>query len=118
MKRLIELLANNLTNSASCEKFCDAKKWWQLKFFRSPISMIGKDRIEGLTCSVNELSSTQQAIATDVTEDISCGLALVSVGYKGVNLDDSVPFIDKTGMIRNVCGKVMEKEGEIMTRTF
>lgn len=39
-------------------------------------------------------------------EDIPCGLAFRSIGYKSIQIDSSIPFDAKAGRIQNLAGKV------------
>lgn len=56
----------------------------------------------------------QRAIQTDETETLECGLFLRSIGYKGVSLDPSLPFDQRTGTIPNDDGRVIGHNGKLM----
>ena len=75
------------------------------KFFTSPVALLGDDRVEGIELVRNVLDGNERAVATDVTETLSCGLVFRSVGYRGVELP-GVPFDDRSGTIANEGGRV------------
>jgi adrenodoxin-NADP+ reductase len=45
------------------------------------------------------------------TETLQSDLVVRSIGYKNVNIDESVPFDKKLGVVSNVGGKVIGKDG-------
>jgi ferredoxin--NADP+ reductase len=75
------------------------------KFFESPVAILGDDRVEGIELVRNVLDENERAVATGVTETLSCGLVFRSVGYRGVELP-GVAFDDSTGTIANERGRV------------
>jgi len=77
------------------------------KFFESPVAILGEDRVEGIELVRNVLDDNERAVATDVTETLTCGLVFRSVGYRGVELP-GVPFDDRSGTIANESGRVAE----------
>jgi ferredoxin/flavodoxin---NADP+ reductase len=76
-----------------------------LTFFRSPVAILGDDRVEGIDLVRNVLDADNRAVATDEHETLACGLVFRSVGYRGVALPD-VPFDEKSGTIANEGGRV------------
>ena len=44
-------------------------------------------------------------------EAISCGLVLRSIGYKSIEIDQSVPFDSQRGIIPNTAGRVTGNSG-------
>src|SRR5581483_5032213 len=75
------------------------------KFFRSPVAILGEERVEGIELVRNELDENERAVATGETETFSCGLVFRSVGYRGVELP-GVPFDERSGTIPNEGGRV------------
>jgi ferredoxin--NADP+ reductase len=76
-----------------------------LRFFRSPIAILGDERVEGIEIVRNTLDAEQRAVATDERETLECGLVFRSVGYRGVALP-GVPFDERSGTIGNEGGRV------------
>ncbi|HET8895029.1 MAG TPA: FAD-dependent oxidoreductase [Gaiellaceae bacterium] len=76
-----------------------------LRFFRSPVAILGDERVEGIEIVRNTLDAEQRAVATDEREMIACGLVFRSVGYRGVGLP-GVPFDQRSGTIANEGGRV------------
>jgi ferredoxin/flavodoxin---NADP+ reductase len=76
-----------------------------LRFFRSPVAILGEQRVEGIELVKNVLDADHRAVATDERETIPCGLVFRSVGYRGVALP-GVPFDEKAGTIPNDGGRV------------
>ncbi len=77
------------------------------KFFESPVAILGEDRVEGIELVRNVLDENERAVATDVTERLTCGLVFRSVGYRGVEVP-GVPFDDRGGTIANDGGRVAD----------
>ena len=75
------------------------------RFFRSPVAILGQERVEAIELVRNELDAHERAVATDERETIPCGLVFRSVGYHGVELP-GVPFDAATGTIPNERGCV------------
>jgi len=82
-----------------------------LRFLRSPLRILGEERVEGIELAVNELVADEDgwlsARPTDQTEVIDCSLVLRSIGYRGSPLD-GVPFDDQRATINNVGGRVID----------
>ncbi|XP_051153921.1 NADPH:adrenodoxin oxidoreductase, mitochondrial-like isoform X2 [Leptopilina boulardi] len=107
-RRLTELMLQSLENSSSNEiKF---EKELHPIFLRSPIKFIGTEFLNGVKFAINQLKGddilNKIAEATEKIEEISCGLALRSIGYKSVPIDKSIEFDLKRGRIINSSGKV------------
>lgn len=107
-KRLTELMLKSLSEqSVNCTT---AKNKLYPIFFRSPIEFLGSKTVEKIKLSVNKLEGDnihmQKAKPTGLTEEISCGIAFRSIGYKSVQIDTSIPFDDKNGRVINSTGKV------------
>jgi ferredoxin--NADP+ reductase len=75
------------------------------RFFRSPVAILGDERVEAIELVRNELDENERAVATEERETLACGLVFRSVGYLGVELP-GVPFDDRRGTIPNEGGRV------------
>jgi ferredoxin/flavodoxin---NADP+ reductase len=76
----------------------------RLRFLRSPVAILGADRVEGIELVRNELVNGR-AVPTEDRETIECGLVFRSIGYHGIPLP-GIPFDEATGTIPNDCGRV------------
>jgi ferredoxin--NADP+ reductase len=76
-----------------------------LRFFRSPVAILGDDRVEAIELVRNTLDENERAVPTDDRETLRCGIVFRSVGYRGVALPD-VPFDERAGTIANESGRV------------
>jgi ferredoxin--NADP+ reductase len=76
----------------------------RLRFFLSPVAILGEDRVEGLELVRNELVDGR-AVATEEREIVPCGIVFRSVGYQGVALP-GVPFDETSRTIPNEGGRV------------
>lgn len=86
-----------------------------LRFFVSPVELQGDGKVERIVLGRNELVSDgdyQIARDTGERETLDAGLVFRAVGYRGVQLD-GVPFDDRTGLIRNVAGRITDEDGHI-----
>jgi ferredoxin/flavodoxin---NADP+ reductase len=93
----------------------DATRRIRLRFLRSPVRILGTDRVEGIEIGTNEVvradDGTLRARAIDgEPETIECGLVLRSVGYRAVPLPD-VPFDERYHVLPNVDGRVLDSDG-------
>jgi ferredoxin/flavodoxin---NADP+ reductase len=75
------------------------------RFFRSPVAILGEERVEGVELVRNELDANERAMPTAERETLPCGLVFRSVGYQGVELP-GVPFDPASGTIPNEGGRV------------
>ena len=75
------------------------------RFFRSPVAILGDERVEGIELVRNELDATERAVPTEERETLSCGLVFRSVGYHGVELP-GVAFDPASGTIPNEAGRI------------
>src|ERR687897_26655 len=85
-----------------------------LRFRVSPVEILGSDRVERIRFAHNELveaDGTIRARATDITEELDCGLVFRSIGYRGTQLP-GVPFDEQTCTIPNDGGRVRDRTGE------
>ena len=87
-----------------------------LRFLCSPVEIKGDDRVQSLVVGRNELvtddSGAVRARDTGEREEIECGMVLRSIGYKGAPIDESLPFDERRGVIRNEAGRVTDDRGE------
>jgi ferredoxin--NADP+ reductase len=89
-----------------------------LHFNASPVALSGNERVEGMTIVRNRLESDGRggvrAVPTDDTQQLPVGLVFRSVGYKGKALP-GVPFDERTGVVPNLRGHVVEQAGSTAT---
>jgi len=85
-----------------------------LRFFASPLEIVGSDRVEGVRVGRTELVSDGdgrlRAVVTEREETIPCQLVFRSVGYKGKPLP-GVPYDERAGTIPNDRGRVLDAKG-------
>jgi ferredoxin--NADP+ reductase len=79
-----------------------------LRFFRSPIRILGDERVEGIELVRNELDENLRAVPTEDTEILETGVVFRSVGYRGVAIA-GVPFDEARGVIANENGRVADR---------
>jgi ferredoxin/flavodoxin---NADP+ reductase len=83
-----------------------------LHFYRSPLEILGQGKVEKAVFEKNELLGLpghQKARGTGLREEINCGIFFRSVGYRGIPIS-GLPFHDRTGIIPNMEGRVMDSE--------
>ncbi|HZD86556.1 MAG TPA: FAD-dependent oxidoreductase [Gaiellaceae bacterium] len=88
-----------------------------LRFFRSPVTILGDERVEGVELVRNELDENERPVPTDERETLSCELVFRSVGYRGVALPE-VPFDERRGTIPNERGRVLGPDGEPLAGVY
>jgi ferredoxin/flavodoxin---NADP+ reductase len=76
-----------------------------LRFFRSPVRLLGAERVEAVELVRNTLDENLRAVPTDEHETLPAGIVFRSVGYRGVELP-GVPFDSSTGTVPNDRGRV------------
>jgi len=85
-----------------------------LRFFASPLEIVGSERVEGIRVGRTELvedgEGRLRAVVTEQEETIPCQLVFRSVGYKGKPLP-GVPFDERTNTIPNDHGRVLSAPG-------
>jgi len=83
-------------------------------FKTSPVEVTGENRVENIKVVTNNLEEQEggyiQSVATDVFDNIPCGLVMRSVGYRGTPLV-GLPFDEKRGVVANANGRVVEAPG-------
>jgi ferredoxin--NADP+ reductase len=80
-----------------------------LKFFSSPVEILGDDHVTGVRVVHNEIVDGR-AVPTGEEEVIECDLVLRSIGYRGEALC-TVPFDTGRGLVRNDGGRVLDDDG-------
>ncbi|KAJ6660379.1 hypothetical protein lerEdw1_017802 [Lerista edwardsae] len=119
-KRLTELMAKTALDDPGEEvagRWASASREWRLRFLRSPLEVLpGTDgkRARAIRMAVTRLEGsgeTAKAIPTGEVEELMCGLILSSIGYKSLQIDPSVPFDSKRGIIPNSSGRVLGVPG-------
>jgi ferredoxin/flavodoxin---NADP+ reductase len=81
-----------------------------LRFFASPVEIVGVERVEGVRVVRNELDERLRAVPTGEEETIPAQLVFRSVGYRGLPLP-GVPFDEASNTIPNDHGRVLEAPG-------
>jgi ferredoxin--NADP+ reductase len=76
-----------------------------LRFFSSPVAILGAERVEAVELVRNTIDADLRAVPTDEHETLSCGLVFRSVGYRGVELP-GLPFDERSGTVPNEGGRV------------
>jgi ferredoxin/flavodoxin---NADP+ reductase len=86
-----------------------------LRFLVSPVEILGDDRVEGIRFVRNELVEADDGSlrprATDLTEELDCGLVFRSIGYRGTRIP-GVPFDEERCVIPNERGRITGRTGE------
>lgn len=107
-KRLTELMLKSIED-AKIETKKHNKEFHPI-FLRAPMQFVGSDSIEKVKLTVTKLHGEdflkQTAKSTDEFEEIPCGLAFRSIGYKSRPIDPSVPFDLNSGRVLNSDGKI------------
>jgi ferredoxin/flavodoxin---NADP+ reductase len=83
-----------------------------LRFFCSPLEIVGDERVEGVRIGRTELVEQEdgslRAVVTETEELIPAQLVFRSVGYRGVPIP-GVPFDERSATIPNDAGRVLEE---------
>lgn len=117
-RRLTELLYNTAVKPLEKDQkmWADATRTWHLHFLRSPVEILSEGlSIKGLRLVKNKLEgpikNNPKAVSTHETIDLSCGMILTSIGYKGVKIDPDLPFDHNKGVVANENGRVIGVPG-------
>ncbi|WP_338834473.1 NAD(P)-binding protein [Bradyrhizobium septentrionale] len=108
-KRNIDLMREVADNSHQAA----ASKLLLISFFESPLEIRGSTKVEAVSLARNVIVNTPQgkrAIPTDERREISAGLVLTSIGFRGRALPGA-PFDRLTGRIPNQNGRVQLGDG-------
>lgn len=85
-----------------------------LRFFASPLEIVGSERVEGVRVGRTELveqaDGSLRAVVTEAEETIPCQLVFRSVGYRGIPIP-GVPFDERSATIPNDAGRVLDAPG-------
>lgn len=82
-----------------------------LRFLRSPVRILGDDRVTGLVAERNALAGGGKVTGTGACESRDTGLVLRAVGYQARPLPD-VPFDPSTYTVPHQAGRVLDEDGE------
>lgn len=111
-KRLTELMIKSMEESQNSTQSQCLKSFLPV-FLRSPVEFLGNDKLTGVKFEITELVGEdlleKSAKATGKFEEIPCGLALRSIGFKSINIDQAIPFDNVKGRVVNSSGKVDSK---------
>lgn len=80
-----------------------------LRFLGSPEAILGDDHVTAIRVARNRLVDRDGAVVAEPTgevEELSCGLVLRSVGYRGQPIRD-LPFDERRAVIPHINGRVM-----------
>ncbi|XP_051143679.1 NADPH:adrenodoxin oxidoreductase, mitochondrial [Andrographis paniculata] len=111
-KRVYELLSKAATARTAS---VPGQRELHFVFFRKPDSFFESDhknghlggvRLEKTILKGDAKSSNQVAFGTGEYEDLNCGLALKSIGYKSIGVD-GLPFDNRKGIVPNEGGRVL-----------
>jgi ferredoxin--NADP+ reductase len=81
-----------------------------LRFLRSPVRILGTDRVTGIVVERNVLTPDGRVRGTGEEETLDVGLVVRAVGYTGMPVP-GLPFDDRTGTVPNVAGRVVDGDG-------
>lgn len=76
----------------------------KLEFLLAPKEIVGTDRVEGITFSVNKVENGK-VVDTGETLTTKCGLVIPAIGYHAAPID-GVPY--ENGKVKNVDGRVAD----------
>lgn len=120
---------SNIGNKKIYDQFCDfsnrktdsnKSKNCHFEFLMSPKELIGETKLEKIILEKNKLSGEafkQSAIGTGETIELETGILFRSIGYHGLAIT-GVPFNDAWGTIPNERGRVVDSNGETVTKLY
>ncbi|HVB46314.1 MAG TPA: FAD-dependent oxidoreductase [Streptosporangiaceae bacterium] len=82
-----------------------------LRFWLSPVEILGSQRVEGLTVERTRLDADGRLVGTGQHETLPVQMVLRSVGYQSVPLA-GVPFDEKSHIVPNADGRVLGPDGQ------
>ncbi|MFZ2178003.1 MAG: FAD-dependent oxidoreductase [Rhodococcus sp. (in: high G+C Gram-positive bacteria)] len=82
-----------------------------LQFLRSPVEVLGADRVEGVRVAVNA-ADDGGVRSTGEFEELDAGLVLRSIGFRCVPIP-GLPFDDDRGLIPHHAGAVIDPSSEM-----
>ncbi|KAF9423481.1 hypothetical protein BGZ94_008266 [Podila epigama] len=116
-KRLMSLLEKGIKESKP-----NQPKSWSLHFLRSPVGFKGdgpdhsSGALKSIELGINRLegeADNRRATPTGATDELECGLAFRSIGYKSVGIQ-GVPFDARKGIVPNKDGKIIDKDSNVV----
>jgi ferredoxin/flavodoxin---NADP+ reductase len=81
-----------------------------LRFLRSPVRILGPDRVTGVVVERTVLTPDGRVRGTGEEETLQVGLVVRAVGYTAVPIP-GLPFDADTGTVPNVAGRVVDANG-------
>jgi ferredoxin/flavodoxin---NADP+ reductase len=81
------------------------------RFLRSPVEILGEDRVQGVVLARNMVDADGRVVATADRETIEAGMVISAVGYRSRPLP-GIPFDPKTGGVPNTGGRAVDVNGE------
>ena len=81
-----------------------------LRFFRSPVRILGDDRVSGVVVERTALTPDGRVRGTGEEETLDVGLVVRAVGYTAEPIP-GLPFDDASGTVPNVGGRVVDENG-------
>lgn len=82
-------------------------------FLKSPVELIGRERLEKIVLEKNRLQGLpfqQAAVGTGERFELEAGILFRSIGYRGIPIA-GVPFDEKRGIFPNLEGRIINSEG-------
>ncbi|GAM20997.1 hypothetical protein SAMD00019534_041720 [Acytostelium subglobosum LB1] len=109
-KKIVDLFKTHLKPYSEFKEE-EGKKNIIFHFKRSPVEMVGREQLEGVTLVKNNLVEDAKgsivAVPTEERESIKAGIVFRSIGYTGTKFSE-VPFDFKRVKIPNVMGRVLQ----------
>jgi ferredoxin--NADP+ reductase len=87
-----------------------ARRRIHLHFLRSPVRILGADRVTGVVVERNLLTADGRVRGTGEEETLDVGLVVRAVGYTAEPIA-GLPFDPATGTVPNVAGRVVDADG-------
>jgi ferredoxin--NADP+ reductase len=84
-----------------------------LRFLRSPVRILGTDRVTGVVVERTALGPDGRVRGTGEEETLDVGLVVRAVGYTAVPIA-GLPFDPDTGTVPSVAGRVVDAAGEVV----
>lgn len=81
------------------------------RYLRAPTEILGDSAVTGVRVVRNGYDAQGRVCSTDETSEISTGLVIRSIGYRGQGVD-GLPFDEATGTVPNRAGRVVDTKGE------
>lgn len=81
-----------------------------VRFWRTPVEILGEDSVEGLRLERTRLDDTGRVTGTGEFETLPVGMVLRSVGYQSVPLE-GVPFDERAHVVPNEGGRILAPDG-------